>query len=277
MRLRRAGAALFAAVALAAPMLASAETPVDLELALGVDVSGSVDFEEARLQRGGYIKALTDPQVMAAIRSGFLGRIAALYFEWADEENQRATVGWTLLHDEASIRAFARAIDEAPAVRGRFTSISGAIDFAAPLFGKGGFRGTRRVIDLSGDGPNNVGRLVTEARNAAIARGIVINGLPIVSDRPDPFGMPMPNLDLYYQNCVIGGPGAFLVVAEDFRSFAVAIRRKLILEIAGLHPSPQPSHTNGIVPMDGVRLVQNRAPPCDEGERRLHQRFGGSF
>jgi hypothetical protein len=185
-------------------------------------------------------------------------------------------VGWTLLHDAASIRGFARAIDRAPRVRGRFTSISGAIDFALPLFGKSGFRGTRRVIDLSGDGPNNVGRLVTLARDNAVARGIVINGLPIVSDRPDPFGMPMANLDLYYRNCVIGGPGSFLVVAEDFRSFAIAIRRKLILEIAGLTVfAPVPGRQRGGA---SLQPAQDRwVPPCNEGERRMQQRIRGSF
>ena len=259
---------------------ATALTPVDLELVLGVDISGSVDVVEARLQREGYVAALTNRAVIKAIRSGLLRRIAVTYFEWSDEFTRSVVVGWTLLHDTRSARRFAAAIAGAPAERGRYTSIGGAIDFAVPMFGANNFEGTRRGIDLSGDGPNNVGRLVTEARDAAVAVGITVNGLPIVNDRPNRFGRPMPDLDLYYRKCVIGGPGAFLVMADNFDSFAVAVRRKLILEIAGLAiPARRPHRA-----LDGAHPPGRRsgllrrvaaprvAPPCDEGERRLEQR-----
>ena len=202
------------------------------------------------------------------------------YFEWSDEFTRSVVVGWTLLHDAASARRFAAAIAGAPAARGRYTSIGGAIDFAVPMFAANDFEGTRRVIDLSGDGPNNVGRLVTLARDAAVAAGITVNGLPIVNDRPNRFGMPMPNLDLYYRNCVIGGPGAFMVAADDFDSFAVAVRRKLILEIAGLAIPARPlRRALGVPHATGRRVgllrrvtAPHLAPPCDEGERRLERR-----
>ena len=289
---------------------AIATTPVDLELALGVDVSGSVDVFEARLQRGGYVAALTDAGVIRAILSGPLRRIAVTYFEWAGEVTRSVVVGWALLHDAGSARRFAAAIAGASTSRGRFTSISGAIDFALPLFATNGFEGTRRVIDLSGDGPNNVGRAVRSARDAAVAAGITINGLPIVNERPNRFGMPMPNLDLYYRDCVIGGAGAFLVAVDDFDSFALAVRRKLILEIAGSRPREfegrlatlDPKQTSGVATTKSYSLSANvstralsthveslvptlarrasaaaLAPPCDAGERRLRRRLRDWF
>ena len=264
-------AALALGAAVAAAPGAAAAVPVDLELVLGIDVSGSVDEDEGALQRDGYVAALQDAQVISAIKGGMLGRIAATYVEWADEEGQSVVVGWTLIDGEASARAFALAIARAPAARGLYTSISGAMRFAAPMFDNNGFEGTRRVLDLSGDGPNNVGGLVARSRDAIIARGITVNGLPIVNDRLDRYGAPMPNLDLYYRDCVIGGPGAFLVVAEDFRSFAVAIRRKLILEIAGLAPAPPRPL------LHRAADAERWAPPCDEGERRMRRRFRDSY
>jgi hypothetical protein len=247
---------------------ATGDVPVDLELVLGVDISGSVDEVEGALQRDGYVAALQDPKVIAAIRGGILGRIAVTYFEWADETVQSVSVGWTLIDSEASARAFAARVAAAPSRRGLYTSISAALRAAAPMFDGNGFKGTRRVIDLSGDGPNNVGGLVTQARDEIAARRITINGLPIVNDRIDRYGAPMPNLDLYYRNCVIGGPGAFMVVAQDFRSFAVVVRRKLILEIAGLAP-PAPPLLH--------RAAARWEPPCDAGERRLEERFRDNY
>ena len=259
---------------------AMAATAVDLELALGIDTSGSVDAAEARLQRDGYIRALTDPAVIAAIRSGPLRRIALSYFEWAGDETQATVVDWTLITGADSARKFAAAISAATASRGRYTSISGAIDYIMPSFDANAFVGTRRVIDLSGDGPNNAGRYVNQARDDAIKSMVTINGLPIVNQRPNRFGMPMPELDLYYRNCVIGGPGAFIVVARDFRSFAAAIRRKLVLEIAGAAPAPRrrmaASSGHGDPAMGSVRsgfIVVGAAPACDAGELRLQQRF----
>ena len=265
---------------LAQPAAVAATTAVDLELALGVDVSGSVDEVEARLQRDGYVAALNNQSVIRAIRSGILQRIAVMYFEWAGDETQSVVVGWTLVSDRASARRLAARISKAPITRGRYTSISSAMDFARPLFAANRFQGTRRVLDISGDGSNNAGDYVNRSRDETVAAGITVNGLPIVNQRLNRFGMPMPGLDLYYRDCVIGGPGAFLVMAQDFQSFARAIRRKLILEIAGLRPSPL-RYAGGRVSrrLQGrFRPVANRlAPPCDVGERRLHQRLRDNF
>ena len=254
-----------AAVLLAAASPAArADTAVDLELVLAVDISGSVDEVEAALQREGYAAAIVHPAVLDAIRSGFLRRIAVAYIEWADHFQQAVVVPWRVIEDEATAHAFAERLAAAPYGRGRYTSISAAIEFAAPMFEGNGIEGTRRVIDVSGDGPNNSGRLAPDARDAAVAKGITVNGLPIVNQRMNRFGPPMPGLDLYYRDCVIGGPGAFIVVAEDFASFAVAVRRKLVLEIAGLAPPPRPILR---------RTSEGKAPPCDAGEIRLRRRL----
>ncbi len=246
----------------------AAAVPVDLELVLAVDVSGSIDKEDARLQREGYVAAIVDPRVVAAIRSGILGRIAVTYFEWAGGGWQEPVVGWRLIHDRASAGAFAAELDRTQINVGPWTSISSAIDYAVPLFADNGFEGTRRVIDISGDGPNNTGRMAPAARDQAVARGVVINGLPIVIERFNLSWASIPNLDRYYRDCVIGGPGAFVVVAEDYRAFAKAIRRKLILEIAGLFPSrgapPAPRRIQ-LIPA----AAHAEAPPCDIGERRF--------
>ena len=259
---------------------AAAQTHVDLELALGIDISGSVDEVEAHLQRDGYVRALTDPAVIGAIRSGPLQRIAVSYFEWGGEETQVVVVGWTLVDGASSARNLAAAIRAAPYSRGRYTSISSAIDFILPTFGANAFEGTRRVIDLSGDGPNNAGRYVNDARDEAIRGGVTINGLPIMNQRPNRFGMPMPDLDLYYRDCVIGGPGAFIVVAHDFRSFANAIRRKLVLEIARAGPllrARPVAARHSDIRRAPVAIAARLAPPCDEGERRLDRRLIDSF
>jgi hypothetical protein len=217
---------------------AAQEVPVDLELVLAVDISGSVDEIEALLQREGYIAALRHPQVIEAIEGGMYGRIAVIYVEWAGDYYQRTMLDWSLLDGAESATAFADALSESPLATAHWTSISGAIDYAVPLFDNNGFEGFRRVIDVSGDGHNNRGRPVEDARDAAIAAGITINGLPIVNDRPNPWGgRPPINLDLYYEQRVIGGPGAFMVVAENYTSFASAILSKLLLEIAGDPPS----------------------------------------
>ncbi len=234
-RMDVAAVALVALAHLQAGDASSQELPVDLELILAVDVSGSIDMEEARQQREGYVAALADPAVVQAIRSGFHRRIALAYLEWASGDYQRLVLDWTLVEDDASARAFAGRLALEPARTARWTSISAAIDAAVPLFDANGYAGDRRVIDISGDGPNNRGRPVTAARDAAVARGIVINGLPILNDRQQPFGLPTPmeiGLDSYYFDNVIGGPGSFIVPAEDFTAFKAAILSKLIREIA---------------------------------------------
>jgi hypothetical protein len=241
----------------------AAGQPVDLELALGIDVSGSVDDEEAMLQRRGYIAAFRDPDVIHAIETGTLGRIAVAYYEWAGYGHMRIITDWTLINGRAAAHAFADSLERNPPQTAHRTAISSAIDYAAAWFGANEFDGTRRVVDISGDGANNWGGPVTEARDRAVAQGVVINGLPIVNDRPGPSGRPqLPNLDLYYENCVIGGPGAFIVVANSFAGFAEAVRRKLILEIANIAPRDGSGITSVQFQPDPV------APPCDVGEQR---------
>jgi hypothetical protein len=239
-RLLAAVTILIAVLALAARHAAHAEmkAEVDLELVLAVDASLSVDAEEAQLQRQGYIAALTDPRTIKAIQAGVNGRIAVFYFEWASEFYQRVIVDWTVIEDEASARAVADTIAATPYRGERRTSISGAIQYASGLFGRR-YKGERQVIDVSGDGRNNSGPPIEEARAEALAKGITINGLPILNDKPTLGGFrgygygPDPYLDRYYQESVIGGQGAFVIPAESFKSFDQAILSKLIREIAG--------------------------------------------
>ncbi|MCW5732380.1 MAG: DUF1194 domain-containing protein [Alphaproteobacteria bacterium] len=268
---------------------ATAETEVDLQLALAVDISGSVDQDEALLQRQGYVAAFRDPEIIRAIKGGMIGKIAVMYFEWASYGDNRLLVDWMVIGDEASAHMFAALLAEAPIRTGLRTSITGAIDFALPRFALGNFRATRRVIDISGDGPNNDGGLIDLAREKAIAAGITINGLPIVNDRPNRFGFPnMADLDKYYEGCVIGGPGAFIVVAQDFASFGEAVRRKLLLEIAGLVPEGgrasvgrrEAAQEARLAPFPPARGLLHRAqytPGCDIGERRSRDFYQNRF
>lgn len=219
---------------------AASDLPVDLELVLAVDVSGSIDTEHAHLQRSGYARALTDRRVVEAIQSGSFGRIALTYVEWADDSLQRTVVGWQMIDGQGSAKDFARRLGGAPTVTEARTSISALIDYCVPLFANNGFEGTRHVIDVSGDGENNVGRPVTLARDAAVTAGITINGLPIIRDGLLPWDEDRDrrrNLDTYYRDSVIGGPGAFVVAVRDYNGFAEAIISKLLREIAEL---PQP-------------------------------------
>jgi len=249
---------------LGAAHAARAAQPVDLELALAVDVSGSIDEEEAQLQRDGYVAAFRDPAVIRAIEHGMLGRIAVSYYEWAGFERVRVIVDWTLVKDAASAHAFAGLLTLEPPRTVRRTSISSAIDFAVPYFERNAFDGTRRVVDVSGDGANNSGDLVTHARDRAVAAGVTVNGLPIINGRPGPFGWPpIKDLDLYYRDCVIGGPGALLVVANSFDEFAEAVRRKLILEIAGTGTARPARLIPAQLPPERI------APPCNIGELRI--------
>lgn len=275
-RIAPAALAAALAVSLHAGLARSAEVAVDLELVLAVDVSGSVDEEEGKLQRMGYVSAFRSPSVLRAIRSGRRKRIAATYVEWAGYDFQTSVVGWRGIHDRASAEAFAALLARRPVGRGPYTSISGAIEFALTLFEGSGFRGERRVIDISGDGPNNSGDFVTAARAKALRAGVTINGLPIMNGRPSPWGRaPMPNLDLYYRKCVIGGRRSFLVVADGFGSFGRAVRRKLALEIVGA-PAPRPARSakrapllaSGAAAAAGALPASRAAPPCDAGERR---------
>ena len=219
-----------------------ADVPVDLELVLAADVSGSMDDVELALQRRGYLRALTSPRVIAAIQSGQHRRIAIAFVEWAGPHWQNLVADWTVVHDMASARAFAAKIGESPVDNESRTAISTVIDFIAPMFAANGFKGKRRVIDISGDGPNNRGRSVTAARDEALALGLTINGLPIINDRENPWGGPASaNLDLYYQDYVIGGPGAFMIPVTGMKNFAQAILTKLIREIADNGPARRPT------------------------------------
>ncbi len=223
------------AVMLAAwPVPAAAELPVDLELVLAVDVSGSMDREEQALQRRGYVEAFLHPEIAAAVRSGPYGRIAVTYVEWAGTGAQVVTIPWTLVEDAATAEDFAVGLAEAPPARFRGTSISGALAFAAPLFADNGYQGLRRVIDVSGDGPNNMGPPITPVRDAVVDSGIVINGLPVQIDAPLYLALGGTALAAYYRDCVIGGPGAFVIPVTEREQLLEAIRRKLVLEIAGL-------------------------------------------
>ncbi|HYZ26088.1 MAG TPA: DUF1194 domain-containing protein [Geminicoccaceae bacterium] len=237
-RLSRRFALLAALIGAPALPAIAQDLPVDLELVLAVDISGSVDEVEAQLQREGYIAALRHPHVVEAIESGMFGRIAVAYVEWAGDHYQRTMLDWTLLDGASSASDFADALAETPLMTAHWTSLSAAIDYAVPLFEDNGFKGFRQVVDISGDGYNNRGRPVEWARDEAVAAGITINGLPIVNDRPNPWGgRPPADLDIYFEERVIGGPGAFVVVAEDYTSFASAILSKLLLEIAGEMPA----------------------------------------
>jgi hypothetical protein len=225
---------LLALAALLAAPAAADDAPVDVALLLAVDVSLSMDFREQRLQRDGYVEALTHPAVLDAIARGARGRIAVAYVEWGGPWTQRLVAPWTLIDGEASATALAETLAVAPIETSRGTSMTRALDFAAAQFA-GAPPADRKVIDVSGDGPNNMGGPVTEARDRALAQGIEINGLPLMLGEPD-LVFSIRDLDLYYQDCVIGGPSAFVIPVTDMRDFATAIRTKLVLEIAGVAP-----------------------------------------
>jgi len=208
-------------VSLAAPAWPAA---VDLQLVLAVDTSGSIDAEEYGIQKDGYAAAFRDAEVIRAVSSGPIGAIAVTFVEWSSANQQRQVVGWTQLRDPESCGRFARAISESQRSFSDSTSASGAIDFSARLFLRSGFESERRIIDISGDGSNNQGRQIRVARDEALAAGITINGLAILNDEP--------HLDRYFRDNVIGGPGAFVIVMNDFDTFAETIRNKLIAEIA---------------------------------------------
>jgi hypothetical protein len=204
---------------------ANAQVPVDLQLLLAVDASGSVDVTRFELQRRGYVAAFRSPQVLQAVRGGANQSIAVAMFQWTGPALQAQIVPWTLVKDDASANTVAAIVETTP--RRLFsggTSISGAIDYAMNWFPQSPFKSERRVIDISGDGSNNGGRSVTRARDQAVAADVNINGLPILAWEP--------NLDRYYKENVIGGPGAFMIVATNFNTFADAILKKMIIEIA---------------------------------------------
>jgi hypothetical protein len=238
--------------------------PVDVELVLGVDVSYSMDPEEQALQREGYIAGITSREFMQALRQGMNGKVAVTYFEWAGPFDQKIVVPWRLIDGPEGADAFANEIARAPYRRASRTSIAGALNFAKPLFEGSGYRGLRRVIDISGDGSNNSGPLVTLVRDDVVAAGITINGLPIMLKRPNSFTMDLERLDIYFEDCVIGGPGAFVIPIRERDQFKEAIRTKLVLEVAGRTPERR------VIP------AQGRAPriSCTIGEQMWRERWG---
>jgi hypothetical protein len=209
---------------------------VDVELVLAVDVSYSMDIDELAIQREGYAQAIVSKDFLQALKSGPNGRIAVTYFEWAASSDQKIIIPWRLIDGPETADAVSAEIMRTPIRRASRTSISGAINFAMPLFDENPYHGLRRVIDISGDGPNNNGMPVTTARDAALEKGIIINGLPIMVKEPSYSTMDIDNLDYYYEDCVIGGPGSFVVSIKDRDKFKEAIRTKLLLEVAGRTP-----------------------------------------
>jgi len=243
-----------------------AQTAVDLELVLAVDVSLSMDMDEQRLQRDGYVQALRDPEVQKAIASGPNGRIAITYMEWAGPPSQTVVIPWTIIDSPAAAQAFADKLEAAPISRARMTSISAALSFSKSLLASSGVRGIRRVIDVSGDGPNNAGFTVTGIRDELINDGIVINGLPIVLKRSNSWSMfDLEHLDRYYTDCVIGGTGAFMIPIRDPGEFKTATRRKLLLEISGLE-----------TPARVIRAQVTETMDCSVGERQWRRYLDGT-
>jgi Protein of unknown function (DUF1194) len=295
--LRLVALCLLLALPATAPANAQERKEVDLALAMGIDISGSIDPDEAKLQREGYVQAFRDPVIVKAILGGSNGRIAVAYYEWSDAWVQRLLIDWTLLDSEASIEAFATRLANSPISIARRTSISGAIRYAIPLFGRSPYEPVRKVLDISGDGSNNDGGLVTDMRYEALKERIIINGLPIMNDRPNPFGFPSEaDLDKYYLHCVTGGPRSFVEVARNFDDFPRAVRKKLLQEVADIGPRHD-FDVGGLGPLeDGTQLAQSSRRPvrddddytrfvrpeyelgCDIGERRSREfwqkRFG---
>jgi uncharacterized protein DUF1194 len=230
--IRRAGCAAAALLAFGLAAPANAQTAVDLHLLLAVDASGSVDYTRFELQRRGYVAAFRNPMVLQAIRGGEHQSIAIAMFQWTGPFLQAQIVPWTQIKDQASANAVASIVETTPRrLFGGGTSISGAIDYSMRWFTQSPFKGERHVIDISGDGSNNGGRSVIRARDDAVAADVNINGLPILAWEP--------YLDTYYKENVIGGPGAFMIVAKDFTDFADAILKKMIIEIAqNVRPGP---------------------------------------
>jgi len=261
------GLALAAMTPQAAPLSRAADnasSTVDVELVLAVDISYSMDPDELALQREGYALALTSPEFLNALKQGIHGKIAITYFEWAGANDQKVVVPWRVIDGPESAGSVAQEISRAPLRRAARTSISAALLYGMELFSTSGQRGLRRVIDVSGDGANNSGPLVAIARDEVLSHGITINGLPVMLKRPSYSTMDIDNLDVYYEDCVIGGPAAFVVPVKDREKFVEAIRTKLVLEIASLEPQARIIKASAANP----RL------PCTTGERIWQERWG---
>jgi hypothetical protein len=243
-----------------------ANPSVDVELILAVDVSYSMDMDELAIQREGYAQAIVSKEFLQALKTGPNGKISVTYFEWAASTDQKIINPWREIDGPETADAVANEIMKTPIRRASRTSISGAINFAMPLFDENPHRGLRRVIDISGDGPNNNGTPVTLARDAALEKGIVINGLPIMVKEPSYSTMDIDNLDFYYEDCVIGGPGSFVVSIKDRDKFKEAIRTKLLLEVAGRTPERR------VVPV--ATTAKEPRVNCLIGEKIWQDRWG---
>ncbi|WP_148227446.1 DUF1194 domain-containing protein [Fulvimarina pelagi] len=246
--------------------------PVDVELVVAVDVSWSMSDGEQIIQRDGYAAAFRSQEVQDAILDGVHGSIAVTYVEWAGEFSQATVIPWTLLDSKASADAFAYRLATEPPSRRRRTSISGAVGYGARLFEENGFSGMKRVIDVSGDGPNNQGPAITNARDQAVAAGVVINGLPLMTADRYTSWAAIDNLDDYYETCVIGGQGSFVIPVNDWSQFPQAVRRKLVLELAADWPVDRtdPRHPSFDAPV--VQTQQSGDVDCLIGEKLWQQR-----
>lgn len=243
---------------------------VDLALVLAVDVSYSMDEDEQRLQRLGYIAAITSPQVLQAIRAGLTGKIALAYVEWGGAVSQNTLVDWQVISDSLSAERFAADLAHATQQRVFRTSISGGLFYSAGLLGRLPHRAMRKVIDISGDGPNNQGSPVHFARDQIVAAGVSINGLPLMLKRANSGWYDIENLDAYYEHCVIGGPGSFSIPVRDIAAFAQAVRMKLVLEIAGIIPAQTPATPALLLPAAAPAFDQDF---CLIGERLWRKRM----
>jgi hypothetical protein len=237
---------------------------VDVELVMAVDISYSMDYDELALQREGYVQALTSSEFLNALKQGTNGKIAVTLVEWAGVNDQRVVLPWRLIDGAATAEAVSAEMARAPVRRSYRTSIAGALMFSAGLFANNGFRGIRRVIDVSGDGTNNQGPIVTQVRDDVVAKGITINGLPIMLKEPQPNSIDIKDLDIYYEDCVIGGPGAFVVPIREREKFKDAIRTKLVLDIAERPPEPR------VIPA----AAASPRISCTIGEQMWQRRWG---
>ncbi|WP_422074400.1 DUF1194 domain-containing protein [Tranquillimonas rosea] len=255
---------ILSALALAAPARAQ-PVEVDVELVLMVDVSRSMSPREMEIQRRGYADALRSDEVVDAIGSGLIGQVAVTFIEWAGAHSQNTIIDWRLLRTRADAEAFADDLRIGVGRALRRTSISGALAHGSASLAGNGYAGLRRVIDISGDGPNNTGPLVTDVRDAVVGSGIVVNGLPLMTQEGTGSRWHLADLDLYYEACVIGGPGAFVIPVTDWDDFAGAVRRKLVLELVGRDPMIVPAQFEG---------YETPSYDCLAGEKMWRRSFG---
>jgi hypothetical protein len=258
---------VLATPALSSPAASAVTSTFDLALVIAADTSSSIDDRESALEREGVASAFRSPEILRAISSGSLGRIAVLYLDWSGGPNNRIVVNWRTIRDKASALAFADAVQKAPRTYGRGTAMGAALQMGAALLETSGFDATRKVIDVSGDGPNNTGQAVAEARQEVLRRGIIVNGLPIMSGDygTGDWGAYPGQLDQYYMHCVIGGPGSFIVPARGFEGFVLAMRRKLVLEISDAGATAHLLRAAAQTPQPNAAPPDRAAQDCGTG------------